>query len=279
MVSVSLEGIRVGVPAHRRATETAELIRRRGGEPIVGPLVEEVPEGDGVLRPQTQEVLAERPRWSVHLTGVGTRMWLDRAEGWGVLDDLLDVLREATVVARGPKARKALGERDVEPDWMPSSETSREIGEWLGERIGDSDAVAVQLYGKPARVLLDAIADAGGRAIEVTPYRWDIPPDRGPAEDLCRAICAGDVDALVVTSAPQVENLFRLAEELGCADELREVLRERVFCAAVGVVARRGFEDAGVEADLVPDSARVGTLVRALADARDAILAKSGRAG
>src|SRR2546423_80533 len=98
-----LEGIRVAVPATRRAAETAALVRRWGGEPLVGPLLEEVPvEDEAPMRAATEEIVAAPATWSVHLTGVGTRRWLARAEAWGLRDPLLAGLAGARIVARGP---------------------------------------------------------------------------------------------------------------------------------------------------------------------------------
>src|SRR6266498_1021702 len=126
--SQPLAGIRVAVPATRRATETAALVRRWGGTPVVGPVLEEVPvEDEAPLRAATEEVIGAPAGWSVHLTGVGTRRWIACAETWGLRDRLLAVLRIAQLVARGPKSRAALAENALTPAWTPPSETSREI--------------------------------------------------------------------------------------------------------------------------------------------------------
>lgn len=273
---MSLQGIRVGVPASRRAAETARLIQRHGGEAVVGPVMVEVPEDAEVLRPVTEEILGAGLTHSVHLTGVGTRMWFEAAEAVGLLDDLLGLLRAITVVARGPKSAKALREWDLEPAWMPTGERSSEIAERLSTELSQGDVVAVQLYGRPVPHLSDALARARARVIEVAPYRWGLPEDTSGAEDLVREIVAGRVQAMVVTSAPQVDLLLEVAGRLGSSEALREALRERVFCAAVGEVAAEGLTSSGAEPDLVAEPARMGALVRELAAARDGILAKAG---
>lgn len=273
-----LDGIRVGVPASRQAQATSRLIARHGGEAVVGSVMTEIPEPPEALRDVTREVTSRGPGFSVHLTGVGTRYWFDAAHELGLLDRLVGVLREATVIARGPKTAKALRERELEPAWMPSGERSSEIVEWLDGRVGPLDTVALQCYGRPLPEVVAPIEAAGARVIEVTPYRWGLPEDTAEAERLVREVVDGSVQAMVVTSAPQIQLLFELAERLGSAEELRDAIRERVFVGAVGEVAAGGVEDVGCRADLVAEPARLGALVRELAAATDEILRKAGRA-
>ena len=275
-----LAGVYVGVPATRRAVETAALIRRWGGQPLVGQLLEEVPVTDEeALQAATEAVLAGPATWSVHLTGVGTRRWFDRAESWGKLERLLGVLSRARIVARGQKASAALAERGLQSAWTPPGETSAEIAAWLAPQLTPADVVAVQLFGEPVAPLTDALAATGASLIEVAPYVWDFPHDpeqREAGRRLVAAIAGGGVHALVITSAVQATHLFAVAREDGLEAPVRAALSERVFTAAVGEVAARGLTAEGVPVDLVAPTARMGALVRALADAAGDVRAKAG---
>ncbi|HEU5001414.1 MAG TPA: uroporphyrinogen-III synthase [Actinomycetota bacterium] len=278
--SDALAGLTVAAPATRRAIETAALIRRWGGEPLVAPLLEEIPvEDEGPLRAATDAVLAAPATWSVHLTGVGTRAWFERAAGWGQLEALLGVLGAGQIVARGQKTSAALGERGLRPVWVPEGETSAEIAAGLGGRLTAADTVAIQLSGEPVRALSEAVAGAGARPIEVAPYRWSLPTDpadRERAEAFVRSLAAGGAQAIVVTSAVQATHLFAVARGLGVEEGLRRALTSRIFVAAVGGVARRGLEAEGVASDLVADPPRLGALLRALAAAAPAVRSKAG---
>jgi uroporphyrinogen-III synthase len=277
MAQLGLEGLVVGIPAARRATETARLVQRWGGIPLVGPTVQEVPvEDEEPLLQATEEVIASNLRWSVLLTGVGTRRWLSRAESWGRLEDLLDRLRSADLIPRGAKAKAALAAHGLESAWVPEGETSREIATWLTERLQPGDVLALQRQGEPVPALRKPLEGAGARVIEVAPYRWELPDDRGPAMRLMLALTRADVHALVITSAPQIHHLFALARQGGVEADLRRALGERVFLAAVGTVAGAGLEAEGLVPDLVAQPPRMGALIRALASARDRVLEKSG---
>jgi uroporphyrinogen-III synthase len=275
-----LAGLVIGVPAARRAAETGRLIERWGGTPLIGPTVEEVPVDDPepVLQ-ATREVIDAPAAWSVHLTGVGTKRWLSLAEGHGLLEELRSALRQAQVIARGQKASSALRSYQLEPAWVPPGETSREIAAWMQDRVREGDLVAVQRHGEPVPGLTGPLEDAGARMVEVSTYRWEIPADRRPAESLVRALAGGEVHALVVTSAPQVRNLFRVAADLGVEAQLQQALEERVYLASVGEVASKSLNERGIAPDLVASPPRLGALLRSLAGARDEVLAKSAGGG
>ncbi len=248
----------------------------------MAPVMEEVPVSEeGPLRLATEEA-ARGLDWSVHLTGTGTRRWFEKAAEWGLLEALLESLRRARIVARGPKAAAVLRQFGLTPVWSPPGETSEEVKEGLLERVRPGERVAVQLYGEPVPGLTEALRGAGARVVEVAPYTWELPRSpqgRRAALSLVESLVRGDVQVLLVTSAPQARNLFILAGEAGLADELRAVLRDRVFVAAVGEVARAGLEVEGVEADLVASPPRLGSLLRAVAEARERVLAKNRRPG
>ncbi|MGH2719466.1 MAG: uroporphyrinogen-III synthase [Actinomycetota bacterium] len=279
--TLPLAGLTVAVPATRRAEETAALVRRWGGNPLVAPLLQEVPVPDeGPLRRATEEVVAHGVNWSVHLTGVGTRRWFERAEAWGLSEALLDRLRTARLVPRGQKASAALAQSGLAAAWVPAGETSAEIAGWLVPQLTDSDAVAVQLFGEPLPGFVQELAATGAAVIEVAPYEWALPPDpadRAAAEALVTALAEGSVQAIVITSAVQATHLVMVARGLGCEEAVRARLAESVFTAAVGEVTRQGLKREGVTADLVASPPRMGALVRALADSADQVRAKAAQ--
>lgn len=272
-----LAGLVIGVPAARRGAETARLIERWGAEAIIGAAVQEIPVADpGPVIEATRRVVEGPASWSVHLTGVGTRRWFEIAESAGLGQDLVATLNRARVVARGAKATAALRSRQLAPDWVPEGETSAEIARWMQDRVADDDLVALQRHGEPVPGLSGPLAAAGASVIEIATYHWDLPDDLGPATHLIRSLVEGRVHALAITSAPQLRNLFRIADGLDCADELQQTLQSRVFTASVGNVASEAFQERGLEPDLVASPSRLGALMRQLASSHERILAKTG---
>ncbi len=275
--SDGLAGMVIGVPAARRSVETARLIQRWGGTPLVGPAVEEVEvEDPGPVVDATRAVLDAPAAWSVHLTGVGTKRWFNIAQDHGLLDPLLAVLGRTRVVARGQKASSALRSYGLTAEWVPEGETSKEIAAWMDDKVARGDVVAVQRHGEPVAGLTGPLEKAGARVIELATYRWEIPADREPAHRLIRELAAGRVHALVVTSAPQIRKLFEIAGDIGMEEPLQQALQSRVFLASVGSVASVALEERGLTPGLVAKPPRMGALVRSLAGAREQVLDKAG---
>jgi uroporphyrinogen-III synthase len=79
------------------------------------------------------------------------------------------------------------------------------------------------------------------------------------------AICSRACDAVVFTSAPGAQALLDAANAAGRLDDLLAALANDVVAAAVGEVTAAPLRAMGVR-PVVPDRARLGALVRCLAD-------------
>ena len=264
-ISQTMAGCVVLVTADRRSAELSAALARRGAVIRHAPAMSMVPHtDDAALVPGPRAVLARPPDIVVVTTGIGFRGWVEAADAVGLLDPLLEVLGAARIVARGPKARGAIQAAGLQADWVAESETSAEIAEvLLGEGVAGR-RIAVQHHGAGADGLDEAFAAAGAEVESLVVYRWGPPPDPAAVLASARACAAGEIDAVVFTSAPGA------AAWLGAADEaeVRGPLRRRfadgcLLAAAVGPVTAKPLRDAGIE-PLIPDRGRLGSLVRAL---------------
>lgn len=264
----SLDGFVVGITADRRATEQAELLRRRGAAVLHGAsITTSYLSCDAVLREATVRLIDEPPDYLAATTGIGIRAWFEAAQSWGLAGALTGALGTTAIVARGPKAAGAVRAAGL-PVWRSAAnEQMDEVLEHLaGERLAGA-RVAVQLYGTPAPALASALSRAGAEVIEVPVYEWRSPDDPGPALRLVQAAVDGRLHAVTFTAAPAVTNLFALAAGAGLDTALRAAFNERaVVAACVGPVCARGATDAGVDHPLVPETGRLGLLVRALTE-------------
>jgi uroporphyrinogen-III synthase len=77
-------------------------------------------------------------------------------------------------------------------------------------------------------------------------------------------VAAGEIDAVVFTSAPGAHAWFEAADEAGIADDIATLARRgSVVMAAVGPITAKPLLDRGIE-PLVPERGRLGALVRTL---------------
>jgi uroporphyrinogen-III synthase/biotin operon repressor len=275
-----LAGYTVAVTAARRKEELGALLERRGARVVYAPAIRIVPlADDSELVAATRAVLAEPVDLVVATTGVGFRGWLETAGAWDL--PLVEHLRSARVLARGPKARGAIRGSGLVDAWSPESESSAEVLEHLlsgAEGPLAGRRVAVQLHGDPLADVVDALRAAGADVLTVPVYRWVLPEDIGPVQRLVGSAIAGAIDAVTVTSAPAAAALVQVAADLGRREEFVAALRGRVRAIAVGPVTAGPLDAAGIPT-WQPERARLGALARevvARLPERDPVLEVAG---
>lgn len=263
-VPLPLAGCTVGITADRRREELESLLVRRGATVLSGPALRIVPVAeDEHLAAVTRGLVEQPPDVLVVTTGVGLRGWFEAADGWGLGEPLLAALAGARVLARGPKATGAVRAAGLREEWSPASESSDEVLARLLEEGVAGLRVAVQLHGEPQVGFCDALRAAGADVVEAPVYRWVPPHDLAPLDRLIDALVAGEVDALVFTSAPAAVSL--LAQAGPRRERLLAVLREHVVVACVGPVCARPLVAEQVPC-VLPERMRLGALVRTLTE-------------
>jgi uroporphyrinogen-III synthase len=268
--SLPLAGRCVGITADRRWRTQADLLENLGAEVMHGPTIRTIDlSQDDVLRQATIELIDRPPDFLVGSTGMGMTMWLEAADAWELGGPLRDALRQGRVVARGAKATSVLRRQGFEVVWQAPSETMDEVVEFLtGQGIGTA-RVALQLFDPGGHPSTAALAARCRELVEVPVYRWLMPDDLGPAERLIEAMCAGAVDAVTFTSQPAVHHLFRIAEGVGRADDLRAACNGAVLPVCVGPVCADAALAEGIAHPVWPDPPRLAAMVRLVASALD----------
>ena len=262
-----LAGYTVGITAARRREEFAVALERRGARVISAPAIRIVPlADDSELRDATRRCLEQPLDVVIATTGIGFRGWIEAADAWGLAEELCKVIGQATMLARGPKARGAIRAAALRETWSPESESSSEVLEYLISR-GDlgGKRIAVQLHGEPLPDLVQTLRLAGAEVIEVPVYRWVPPEDITPLYRLIQAVCATAVDAVAFTSAPAAASFLSAAREQGCDDAVRAALRGPVVPACVGPVTAGPLQEEGIRV-VQPSRARLGALVREIVE-------------
>jgi uroporphyrinogen-III synthase len=136
--------------------------------------------------------------------------------------------------------------------------------------------VAVQEYGARNEELLAGLQQRGARVTTVPVYGWALPEDTAPLRTAIERVVAGEVAVALFTSATQVENVFRVAIEMGRADALRGAFRGRVVVASIGPITTAALLEHGVEPDLRPEHPKMGHLVAEVARQAVDLLERKG---
>jgi uroporphyrinogen-III synthase len=247
----------------RRASEMADLIQRHNGVPLAAPCLRELHSPDSaVLQASIGRALDLGFDLAIFLTGVGTSTIFESAQLMGREADLRARLSGATVVVRGPKPAAVLRKLDVRIDLTapPPNTTTEVLAILRGVDLRDK-TIAVQLYGEPSPLLSQSLASRGAIVMELAPYVWERPVDPRPIMTLLDALDSRRVDALLITSQAQVDNLFSVAQDAGRQPALREVA-----IGAQGPVAEAALERHGLRAAFTPSHGHMGALVLAAAE-------------
>lgn len=253
----------------------AELIRNYGGEPIQAPSMREVPLTDQREALAFGETLLAGD-WDVLilLTGVGTRMLIAALATRWPKDEVVKALGRLTLVCRGPKPIAALKEVGLAPALaVPEPNTWRDLLSELDLKLPVAGKrVAVQEYGARNEELLAGLRQRGARVTAVSVYGWALPEDMGPLSAAIDRLAAGEVEVALFTSANQVDNLFRVASEMGRADALRDAFRGRTVVVSIGPITTEALQEHGIQPDLHPEHPKMGHLLIAVAREADNLL-------
>lgn len=260
-----LLGCLVVVTADRRKREIASSLERRGASVVHAPALTGVPLlDDQQLVVATREIIAHPPQLVVVTTGIGFRGWIEAVDAAGLLDDLVPVLREARLIARGPKARGAIQQAGFEVEWVAESETAAEVRDHLLAQGVAGLRISVQHHGNGSDGLDEAFTQAGAIVRSVVVYGMGPPADPQLHREWVHRAAEGGADAVLFTSASGAHTWVQ--EAIG--GELIEPLQRRIaagqlLLACVGPVTAAPLQAAGLTA-CFPSRWRLGALIRLL---------------
>ncbi|MFB7190943.1 uroporphyrinogen-III synthase [Streptomyces sp. NPDC056178] len=259
-----LTGFTVGVTAARRAEEFGALLERRGAAVVYAPALRIVPlADDGELLAATRHIVDSAPDVVVATTAVGFRGWIEAADGWGLGGRLLETLRGAELLARGPKVKGAVRAAGLTEAWSPASESMAEVLDRLLDEGVAGRRIALQLHGEPLPGFIEPLRAAGAEVVAVPVYRWVDPEDIAPLDRMLDITLARGLDALTFTSAPAAASLLGRAEKRGLLPELLGALRDDVLVACVGPVTAVPLRARGI-GTVQPERFRLAPLVQLL---------------
>ncbi len=261
-----LAGLRVLSLESRRSRDIASLIARQGGTPFVAPSVKErAIEDHSVALHFVEQLEAGRIEMVICMTGVGLAFLRDVVATQMPLDRLGAALRRATIVSRGPKPIPILRSLQVPIEIMiPEPNTWKEIITAVTPR--PERRIAVQEYGRPNLEMNAALEALGATVIPVALYRWELPDDLEPLRQAARGLASREFDVVIFTSSIQLDHLLEVAAELGLGERVFETLKQHVVIASVGPVMTAALVAKGLRPDIVPQSPKMGALVKATSE-------------
>ncbi len=257
------QGLQIASLESRRADDMSRLIQRHGGVAHVSPSMREVPiEPNRPAIDFAYRLMTGHINTVIMMTGVGFKFLLKAIERHVDQQRFLDTLSDVVTIARGPKPAAAMREVGVTPTYrVPEPNTWRELLQTIDTNFSVANQiVGIQEYGISNASLIAGLEARGASVESVRVYGWDFPIDTDPLAANVRAIAAGERDMLLVTSAHQIVNLLRMAEQLNMLDALREGLRQTVV-ASIGPTTSQMLIECELPVDMEPTHPKMGHLV------------------
>lgn len=287
MPHASFAGLRVLSLESRRAREVEKLVRTYDGEPLVVPVMRELPlESNTACLEFGRRLIAGDFDLLIFLTGVGVAKMMQILETEFAPEAILSALRSREIVARGAKPLSALRELRV-PVAATTGEPStwRELLALLDTTYGDrlrGFRVAVQEYGATNPEMIADLVERCDAVTKVPVYQWGLPLDTEPIRGAVHGLIDGKFDVVLFMTAVQVIHLFQVAEEIGRSDDLRQALG-RIVVLSVGPTTTEELQHYRIQPDFEPSRPRMGFMINEAAQYAAKVLARkrdpAGEAG
>ena len=275
---MAFNGMIVAAFESRMATELARLIERYGGQPLVAPVLREVPLKDNqAVQECGARLMGRRVDLLILLTGIGTTTLFDLLKTRYSWSSVVTALQHCAIVARGPKPVAALNAAGLQATLtVPEPNTWHDIMTTLDEhRPVKGLRVVVQEYGVSNPDLLQALEQRGAEVFPVPIYKWALPEDLGPIRHALDEIMAGRVHVVLITNAAQVDHVMKVLEQDGRVEPFQAALKKMVV-ASIGPTASERLHYHGWPVDFEPSRSKMGLLVKEVSEQVSSILDRKG---
>ncbi|MCL2778096.1 MAG: uroporphyrinogen-III synthase [Polyangiaceae bacterium] len=254
--------------AREQAASVTELLRARGAEPVVMPILEFHPPTDP--RPMIAAIgsLAERGEgderhgWVVFTSANGVERVLTEIARQGMSVEALGNMRVAAV---GPATASALTKAGIKVDLVAREHHGEGLAADMLAAIGNESPKpsVLLLRAEVARdVLPETLREAGCKVDIVSVYKTAAPS--GPLVDgLVVRLEAGDIDAILFTSPSSVNHLCD-ALDAHAAHAENLLSRAGIIVASIGPVTTEAAHARGVKVDVTARPSTMAALVEAL---------------
>lgn len=250
----------------RMSSELARLITKHGGNPLSVPAVRESPELTlAAARKLFDDLDAGRYEIVIFMTGVAVSLLFEAAEQTGRRPSLVRALQQVTTVCRGPKPTAALRGFGLPPTLSAQEPfTAAEVLDAMSGIDLGSKKVLLFHYGERSETLAETLMAWDADLEEFWLYRWLMPEDLAPLQDLVRRIVDREIQALAITCQIQFRHLMKVAEDMRLERSLVRALNERVVVGAVGPKCSAVLQSRGVSVQVIPEHPKMGPLAVAM---------------
>ena len=121
--------------------------------------------------------------------------------------------------------------------------------------------VGLQEYGVANPKLIDGLTTRGAHVIRIPIYRWTLPDDTAPLQQVLEKILARQVDIMLLTNAVQLDHILKMLPEESDRQRLQQAMTQMVI-GSIGQITSARLRDHNLPVDFEPSHPKMGTLVK-----------------
>lgn len=253
-MSGALAGRRIVVPESRELDLFVSMLERAGAEALRCPLVsihdaEDAETVEAWLRRLVSGAFDDLLLY----TGEGLRRLLGFARRAGLEAEAIAAVGRTRRIVRGPKPSRVLRTIGLGPDVAADPPTTGGLVAAFAALPMAGRRVGIQLYPECPDTILRALEAQGASVDAVLPYRYASHEEDGQVVETLNAMAAGTIDAIALTSSPQVRRLVAVAKDRDMQAILARAC-ERVLVAAIGPITAEAATAAGWRVAAMPET-------------------------
>ncbi|HEX4919917.1 MAG TPA: uroporphyrinogen-III synthase [Candidatus Bathyarchaeia archaeon] len=233
-----------------KGSDTAEMIQRLGWTPLIFHTVELKPLASEKIRHQIESVLSTgRIDWIVFMSSTGVELFFDNLAPQD--RHILSRPNRTRFLAVGPRTKQMLVSNGVSDADIPETYSSTGVDDWFSRIIPKTVRILLVRSASAEDALARSLEYRGATVTTINLYESVVPDDTGSVLDLLSRLKAGEIGAVLFTSAVSVSNFFKIAETRVASNELAHLLENKIV-GAIGPVTARMLWDRHVKT-VIPD--------------------------
>ncbi|WP_077622307.1 uroporphyrinogen-III synthase [Sediminibacillus massiliensis] len=257
-----LTGKQIGLAADRKSEALSEIIRKKGGTPVVRSIQGQRLLNEKKAEEDVEHLIQSQFDWVILTTGIGAEALEQAANRIGRLDAYIDSLQQTKLAVRGSKTVAWMKKWGLQPAFTSPDGTMDQLINGLKSQDIHGRQFFFQAYNKDEERLIKQLESLPITIYISMPYYY-LPPETNTLENLRASIVHRELDAVIFTSKTQVQNLFTDSPN---KQGLLDAFRNKVVAVAVGKVTGEELLNAGIQRVVEPDKPKMGAMIIALAN-------------
>ena len=109
--------------------------------------------------------------------------------------------------------------------------------------------------------LLDGLTTRGAHVVRIPIYRWTLPDNTAPLQQVVGKILAQQVDIMLLTNAVQLDHILKMLPEESDRKRLHQAMTQMVI-GSIGQITSARLRDHNFGVDFEPSHPKMGILVK-----------------